>query len=54
MGLDMFFQILRTLEGFPAKVAPMRLQWDMNADMGRDMITLYCSGATATPLAGQV
>lgn len=54
MGLDMLLQVLRTLEGLAAKVALMRLERDMNADVRSDVITLDRGGAASTPLASQV
>jgi hypothetical protein len=38
--LDVLLQILGALEGLPAEIAFVRLQWDVDSDMGGDMITL--------------
>lgn len=40
MSLDVLLQILGALEGLPAEIAFVRLQWDVDSDMGGDMITL--------------
>jgi hypothetical protein len=52
--LDMFLQVLWTLEGFSAEVTCMGLQRDVDANVGGNVITLDGSGATAAPLAGEV
>jgi hypothetical protein len=52
--LDMFLQVLWTLEGFSAEVTFMGLQRDVDSDVGGDVITLDGGGATAAPLAGEV
>lgn len=54
MGLDMLLQVLRTLEGLAAKVALVRLERHMNADVRSDVITLDRRGAASAPLARQV
>jgi hypothetical protein len=54
MGLDVFLEILRAFEGLPAKVAFVRLEWHVNADVGCDMISLHRGSTTATPLASEI
>ena len=54
MGLDVLLQILGPLERLAAKLALVRLEWDMNADVGRDMVPLDGGGAAGVPLAGEV
>lgn len=54
VGLDMLLQILGTLERLSTKVALMRLERNVNADVRGDVITLHGGGATRVPLAGQV
>lgn len=50
----MFLKILRALEGLAAKVTLMRLERDVDADVGGDVIALHGCGAACSPLAGQV
>lgn len=50
----MLLEILWALECFATKVALVRLQRNMNADVRGDMVTLDGGGATCAPLAGQV
>jgi hypothetical protein len=54
MGLDVFLQILGTLEGLSTEVALVRLQGDMDTDMRGDVVALDCGGVAVAPLAGQV
>lgn len=54
MRLDMFLQILWSLECFSAELALVWLQWDMNSNMRGDMIAFDSCGSTLTPGAGQV
>lgn len=54
MGLDVLLQILRALEGLSAEITFVRLERDMDPDMGCDMVAFYSSRATAAPLASQV
>lgn len=54
MRLDVLLQILRPLESLTAEVALVRLQGDVNTNVRGDVVTLYSSGATVTPLTGQV
>ena len=54
MGLDMFFQILGSLEGLATEFALVRLQRDVNADVRGDVVTLDGGGAALAPGAGQV
>lgn len=42
--LDMLLQILGPLEGLSTEITFVRLQWDMDSDMGRDMIALDGGG----------
>ena len=50
----MFLQILRSLESFSAELALVWLQWDMDSNMGCDMITFDSCCSTLSPCAGQV
>jgi hypothetical protein len=52
--LDMLLQILRSLERLAAKVALMRLEGDVDADMRGDVITLDSCDAARTPVTSQV
>ena len=54
MSLDMFLQILRTLERLATELALVRLQRDMDSDMGGNVITLDGGGTALAPGAGQV
>jgi hypothetical protein len=54
MSLDVLLQVLGALERLAAEVALVRLEWDMNADVRRDVVTLDRRSATGTPLARQV
>ena len=54
MSLDMFLFILWPFEGFPTKLAPMRLQRDVNADVRRDVIPLDDFNLTVTPSTDQI
>ena len=54
VGLDVLLQILRSLEGLPAEVALVWLEWDIDADVGGDVVSLDGGSAACTPLAGQV
>lgn len=54
MGLDMFLQILGTLERLPAEIALVRFQGNMDSDVRSDVVTLYRRRAAASPLARQV
>lgn len=47
--LDVLLEILRPLEGLATHLTFMRLQRDMNADMGRDMIPLHRGGVAVSP-----
>jgi hypothetical protein len=44
--LYVLLQVLRTFEGFSTEITFVRLQWDVDSDMGGDMIALD-SGGTA-------
>lgn len=54
MSLDMFLFILWPFESLPTKLAPMRLQRDVNADMRRDVIPLDDFNLTVTPSTDQI
>lgn len=54
MSLDMLLQILRTLKSFPTKVTLVRLEGNVDSNVGGDMITLDGGGATTSPLTSQV
>jgi len=54
MGLDVLLQILGTLERLSAKLALVRLERHMDADVRSDVVTLDSSCAAACPLTRQV
>jgi len=54
MSLDVLLQVLRAFERLAAEVALMRLQRNVNADVGRDVVTLDGRGAARVPLAREV
>jgi hypothetical protein len=52
--LYMLLQVLGTLECLAAEVTFVWLQWDMDADVGGDVVTLDSGGTTGVPSTGQV
>lgn len=54
MSLDMFLFILWPFESFPTKLAPMRLQWNVNTNMRRDVIPLDDFNLAVTPSTDQI
>lgn len=52
--LYMFLEVLWPLERLAAEVALMRLERDVDADVGGDVIAFDGRGAACSPLAGQV
>lgn len=54
MSLDVFFQILRALERLAAEFTLVGLQWDVDSDVRRDVVSLDGRGSALTPCAGQV
>lgn len=54
VGLDVLLEILGALEGLSAEVALVRLQGDVDTDVGGDVVALDRCGAARVPLAGQV
>jgi hypothetical protein len=52
--LYVLLQVLRALECLSAEVALMRLEWDVDADVGRDVVTLDGGGAAGVPATGQI
>jgi hypothetical protein len=54
MCLDMLFEILGTLECLLAVVALVWLQWDMDADVRGDVITLHGGCPAGSPGTGEV
>lgn len=54
MSLDVLLQVLRTLEGLSAKVTFMRLQGDMDANMGGDVVALDGGSPAIPPATSQV
>ena len=52
--LDMLLQILRALEGLATEVALVRLEWDVDADVGGNVVALHGGRSACAPLAGQV
>ena len=54
VGLDVLLQVLGPLEGLAAEVALVRLERDVDADVGGDVVALDGGGAAGTPQALQV
>ena len=54
MCFDMFLEILWTLEGLAAELAAMRFQWDVDTDVGGDVVAFDDLDATCSPRALQV
>lgn len=54
MSLDMFLFILWPFESFSTKLAPMRLQGDVNANVRSDMIPLDNFNVAVTPSTDQI
>ena len=52
--LDMFLQVLGTFEGLPTEVTFVWFERDVDADMGRDMVTFDGCGPALIPAASQV
>jgi hypothetical protein len=50
----MLLQVLGAFKRLLAEVAFMRLQWDMNTNVRRDVITFHSSSVASTPSTGQV
>jgi hypothetical protein len=50
----MLLQVLWTLECLSAEVAFVRLEWDVDADVGGDVVAFHGGRAAGTPLAGEV
>lgn len=54
MCLDMFLQILRSFERLAAEFTLVRLQWDVDSDVGGDVVPFDGRGSALAPRAGQV
>lgn len=54
VGLDVFLQVLRTLEALAAKVALVRLQRNVDADVRGNVIAFHGRGAARAPEALEV
>ena len=54
MGLDMFLEILGTLECLAAELALVRLQRNMYTDVGGDVVALDSRGPALAPSAGEI
>jgi hypothetical protein len=54
MGLDMFLQVLRTLEGLTTEVTFVRLQWNVNSDVRSNMVTFHGGGAALIPATCEI
>lgn len=54
MSLDMFLEILRTLEGFATKFAFVWFQGNMDSNVRGDVVAFDGGSAAATPLTRQV
>jgi hypothetical protein len=54
VGLDMFLEILRTLESLAAELALVRLKRNVDSNMRGNVVALDCGGSALAPLTGQV
>jgi hypothetical protein len=54
MRLNVLLQILWALECLATELAFVRLQGNMDSNMGGNVITFNCGGAALTPCAGEV
>lgn len=54
MRLDVFLEVLRTLEGLAAEVAAVRLQRDVDADVRGDVVAFDDLDAAGAPRALEV
>ena len=54
MCLDMFLQILGSLESLAAELTLVRFERNMYADVGGDVVSLDSRGSALAPGAGQV
>ena len=54
MGLDMFLEILWALESLATEFALVRLERDVDSNVGGDVVAFDSGGSTLAPLAGQV
>jgi hypothetical protein len=52
--LDVLFQILRTLEGLAAVLTFVRLEWDVDADVRRDVVALHGGSLTLAPSTAEL
>jgi hypothetical protein len=52
--LDVFLQILRTFEGLSTEVTFVRLQGDVNSNVGCDVVALDGGGPARVPPTGEV
>ena len=50
----MLLQILRTLVRLSTEVTFVWLQWDVDTDVGGDVVTLDSGGAARVPTTGEV
>ena len=50
----MFLEILWTLEGLAAEFTLVGLEWNVDSDVGGNMVTLDSRRAATSPLTGQV
>ena len=54
VSLDVFLEILRALKGLAAEFAFVRLQGNVDSDVGGDVVAFDGGGTALTPGAGQV
>ena len=54
MGLDVFLEILGTLESLATELAFVRFQGNMYSNVGGDVVALDSRGPALTPSAGEV
>lgn len=54
MCLDMFLKILGSLEGLSTEFALVRLERNVDADVGGDVVALHCRGSALSPSASKI
>jgi hypothetical protein len=54
VGLDMLLEILGTFECFATELALVGLEWNVDTDVGGDVVAFDCGRPALTPSAGQI
>ena len=54
MSLDVLLEVLGTFEGFATELAFVRLEWNVDTDVGSDVVAFYCVGAAGTPVTLEI